>query len=318
MTLGGGGRVASARYTGESGTARKLRLNITDGYMEVFVDDQFMTNVIGERVTPGFSFALGQRFDQLHRGKARFSDVRIRRWPMKARPDTLDDPEKFDLESAEEWFAAASREFPDQPYYSYRLALACFNAGEYDRAAELAQSAVAAGLSPNMTRLLTGFVHDLAGDETKAAECYARSEDDGLQFRLVHNAFREDDSTCPELIADSFRLWLAATAPGARPKEQGVSTEFYARHSEPWVTARLEAARHAYRASFGSAADILKKALDKNLVPNDYVQVTREQMEAYQNGQLWTRKEGEKPFYHNVKLFVKPKRPIRKDVFIQF
>ena len=287
---------------------RKLRVNITEGYLEVFLDDQFVMAMNGKEIEPGNLILLGQRLGNKSRGKVSYHNLRVRQWDMNACPLVLDQQGAYDKDKVIEWFKMAQQLDLDQPYYAWRIALAHFNAGEYSEAADFAGKARELGMPASRTGLLDGFVHDIAGNYEKALEFY--SSDDGQEFyqlEYFNPRARMQQIMTPEVISSAWKAWLVTTSGDRDIDADEIQLTREIERSNNWVFRRILAARRAYTGDFRSAASTLKSTLQsQGQIPELMQKEIREQMAAYEAEKLWLRDKDGKSFYHKFKIHVGP------------
>ena len=292
---------------------RKLRINITEGYIECFIDDQFVYALNSDKVVPAGRFFLGPSFRRNFRGSARFSNFRVRKWDLPKCPLGNDIQRRSSESDVIDWFEQASKLDPQLPYYVYRLALAHYNDGQFEKAAEIAAKARELGHPKSETALIEGHAFELAGDFQKAMECYRWSDDTENKFEL---RFVEDDKVINYVGSAEFQAklrshWLASTIETDGEEIPELGRFPYQSGKKIWFVEYMRAASNA-RTSFTAPISTLKKLLkekEEYNLPPEMVPVVREQLAAYEDGRRWFRDSSKLPFYHGLKIQINRGHP---------
>ena len=289
---------------------RKLRVNVTDGYLEVFVDDQFVTAMNSASIDPGDILRIGQINGIAFRGKATFENFRIRKWDIEGCPMAQDQKDGYDKEEVIDWLGRAQQLYPEQPYYTWRIALAHFNAGEYEDAAIFAKKSREMGMPSSRTGLMEGFAMEVAGDYDKAVEFYSMQDDKDEVLKLYYESPRANISYAltPESVATAWKAWLLVTAGDVDvdPEELELSPEY--QRMGNWAFDRILASITAWEGNYNSAAARMRSILrnEKHVIPDDIRAEMQEQEAAYEADKWWKRDMDSKPFYHSLDLHIVP------------
>ena len=166
------GNIAKFKFNATAET-NTVRLNVADGYLECFVNNQFVFRSSSSRIKTTSQIGLGLNGYGKMRGKVKFSNLRVRKW------EKIPSLEDGDLAA---YYKAETKNFPDNGYGWLFRGIAELKNGQFEVAKTYIGKAVDLGVPEFQAAPYLGEIADRKGD-AKSARMNYKIVFDGMEKR---------------------------------------------------------------------------------------------------------------------------------------
>ncbi len=238
----------------------KLRLLVKPGYVEAFVNDQFIFRTSNPKIRGGRNrFKLTQPLSRKGRGAFRISNIRLQK--VSDQPPPITGPS----DDLIKYYQAEVDAEPNNKWSMFWLAQAIHQSGDLERATEHYKSAIELGIEKSLAALYLGDCCERTNKLTEALDWYLLSAQP--EFEDVTKVFpRQTTQTYSNSNHwSAFRLsWLQLTSPDEKIRKSLSSRQSV--RSEPphellWTVNLLTALQAAEKEDFSSAERLARQAL---------------------------------------------------------
>ena len=281
-------------YTDINIDSNRVRLKITPGYFEAYLNDRFICRSASERILGALdTFQICQPRSRKGRGIAKVSGIRIENWYGTAPPI------RQGTKKLVEYYKQDFDEDPTDKWASFWYAQATHLAGDTEAAIELYLTAIENGMAKHIAAFFVGDCHDLQGDSAEALRWYkiaadAKVEDVTEMYKRTDS--QEYSNSCH--WASARLSWLMYSSPNEATRSSLNAKEFARVGSEDkhvWVVKLFPAMEHAKAGDFDKALKIGRSLISKCSLKDKPILDTV--LDAWAAGEEYRWKEGDTPLY---------------------
>lgn len=248
------GNQLSFRFNNESQT-QNLRMNMCNGFVEVFVNDEFVFRTSHPRIEgANRKLEFVQSRLGLGNGRVRISNIQVQPWGINFSPFEFNNDNHIDI------YSRYCRANPDNPRLRFWLAQALHKAGKLSEAKRNYLESIKLGLDQHRAAFYLGDIFEAQGDIQSAIDWYrigALADGQGT-FRLEQ---AQADSSTPHNWAAFRYRWLMATSPNKKMAKSESAVPPIAMRGHEWLTNLLLAQELALKSEFANAELTAKKCL---------------------------------------------------------